>query len=216
MNKSRIKEKAAELRQRQGGTIFSFPIHEEEPFSEYAVVVYAGGKYFVYPEAADISFAALGIKTILEQFKKHGQDDNYDRNVRLISYDAQINAPSVTMRRARNTPGMVSSRTPVFTEGIDVTPKEDSEELMISARGVLKLSCLEMLDKNPKGVQFMDKYYQLLAMRKYGKTAAAIKQEVRRMNKDQAIQWIERTYKHYILDDMEVMNIMQTVAGNKR
>ena len=53
----------------------------------------------------------------------------------------------------------------------------------------------------------MVEFYQLLAMRKYGKTVAAIKQEVRRMGKDQAIKWIEQTHKKYIHDDMEIMNI---------
>jgi hypothetical protein len=212
LNKGQIEKKAAELRKQLGGTIFAFPIHEEEPFSEYAVVVYAGGKYHLYPEAADVSLAALGVKTILEQFKKIGQDSDYKRNVRFISYDAQINAPSVTMRRLKK--DNVSK--PLLKEGVDVFKRNDEEGYLFNSRGLLKWTYIEMVDeKNPKAVHFMDEYYKLLAIRKYGKTAAAIKQEIRRMNKEQAIDWIERTYKQYIRDDTEVMNIMQTLAGNK-
>ena len=54
----------------------------------------------------------------------------------------------------------------------------------------------------------MDKYYQLLATRKYGKTAAAIKQEVRKMSKDQVVGWLEQTYEKYVHDGMEIMSFL--------
>jgi hypothetical protein len=101
MNESQIRTKAKQLRQELGGTIFAFPLEEDNPFSRYAVVVYAGEQYFIYPEASDISEAATGVLTLLEEMKKHGYDTNYERNVRLISYQTQIDAPSVTMKRLK-------------------------------------------------------------------------------------------------------------------
>ncbi len=101
MNKQGIEKKAEELRKQLGGIIFAFPIDEVDPFSKYAVVMYAGGMYHIYPDAADISLAAVGVKTILEQLELHGEDADYQRNVRFISCEAQMNAPSVTMRRLK-------------------------------------------------------------------------------------------------------------------
>lgn len=80
---------------------------------------------------------------------------------------------------------------------------------IISARGLLKFSYIEMVDeKNPKASRFMNEYYKLLATRKYGKTAVAIKQEVRKMSKDQAFRWLEQTFEKYVHDDMEIMNFL--------
>ncbi|MNW62098.1 hypothetical protein D3C74_402070 [compost metagenome] len=108
-----------------------------------------------------------------------------------------------------------NSSRPLFEIGVDVAKKEDDpEDFVFFARGLLKWTYIEMVDeKNPKAVQFMNEYYKLLAMRKYGKTAAAIRQEVRRMTKDEAIGWIERTYKRFIPDDREVFNIVSLLAN---
>ena len=94
-------EKAKHLRDQLGGTIFAFPINESNPFSAYSVVVYAGGRYFAYPDASDISEAALGVVTILQEMKKNGYDVDYERNVRMVSYQAQMDAPSTVMRRLK-------------------------------------------------------------------------------------------------------------------
>lgn len=94
-------EKAKQLREQLGGTIFGFPIDENNPFSQYAVVMYAAGQYFAYPTATDISEAATGIMILLGEMKKHGYDTDYERNVRLISYQAQMDAPSTVMRRLK-------------------------------------------------------------------------------------------------------------------
>ena len=94
-------ETAKNLRQQLGGTIFAFPIEPDNPFSTYAVVVYAEGKYFVYPETNDISEAAAGVLVILEEFKKIGIAKDYNTDVRMITYKAQMDAPSVTMRRLK-------------------------------------------------------------------------------------------------------------------
>lgn len=101
LDKKQITSTAKSLRAKFGGTIFAFPIEENNPFSTYAVVVYAGGKYFVYPEASNISDAALGVTTILREFKKIGEAVDYERNVRFISYQTQMDAPNVTMRRLK-------------------------------------------------------------------------------------------------------------------
>lgn len=94
-------ETAKSLREQLGGTIFAFPIEPDNPFSTYAVVVYAEGQYFVYPEATDITEAAAGILTILDEFKKRGLAKDYNKDVRMISYQKQMDAPSVTMRRLK-------------------------------------------------------------------------------------------------------------------
>lgn len=200
--------RAKQYRENLGGTIFAFPIQEDDPFSSYAIVMYAGGQYFAYPNATDISEAASGILILLEEMKKSGMDADYERNVRLISLQVQMDAPSTTMRRLKK--GNISKP---FFNGDDYTEASAEAEDMISARGLLKLSYLQVVDeKNSKASQFMDKYYQLLASRKYGKTAAAIKQEVRKMGKDQVCGWLEQTFKKYVHDDMEVMNFLGSLG----
>ncbi|MNC15162.1 hypothetical protein D3C76_307130 [compost metagenome] len=199
LSKQQIQDKAATLRERLGGSIFGFPIHEDNPYSSYAVVFYAGGQYHVYPEAKDISFAALGVRTILEQLQKRGISVNYTDAVRLVSYEAQVNAPDVTMRRLRN-------------RQADYSTTETGTEL-INGKGAVKMAYFGMVDdKNPKCGQFMEQYYKLLASRRYGKTAAAIKQEVRKMNKDQAAGWIDRTYaKYFKSEDITILELFRSL-----
>ena len=202
-------ETAKQLRERVGGTIFSFPIEEDNPFSAYAVVMYTGGQYFAYPDATDISMASAGVLILLEELKKIGQDADYERNVRLVSYQAQMDAPSTVMHRLKKE----NVSKPIYS-GDDYKAATEEAEDQISARGVLKFSYIAMVeDKKPKATQFMEQYYQLLATRKYGKTVAAIKQEVHRMGKDQAIKWIEQTYEKYIHDDTEIITIFNRLKG---
>ncbi|ARF66713.1 hypothetical protein B7C51_01150 [Paenibacillus larvae subsp. pulvifaciens] len=198
-------EKAKEIRKKLGGKIFAFPINDKDPFSKYAIVVYEGGIYHVYPEAEDISTAAVGIKVTLEQYQRNGEILDYDKDVRFVSYATQVNAPNVTMRRLKK---MQDNSKSLLQEDIDVT--DTVEGRAFSGRGIVKFSYLSAIDdKLPKAIKFMDEYYKLLATRKYGKTAAAIKQEVRRMTKDEAIRWIERTYRSYVNDDTEVIGMCQ-------
>ncbi|MEV2286517.1 hypothetical protein ABND12_21360 [Paenibacillus larvae] len=198
-------EKAKQIKKELGGKIFSFPINDKDPFSKYAVVVYEGDTYHVYPEAEDISTAAVGIKVTLEHYKRNGEILDYDKDVRFVSYATQVNAPNVTMRRLKK---MQDSSRSLLQEDFDVTETEEGRAF--SGRGIVKFSYLSAIeDKLPKAIKFMDEYYKLLATRKYGKTAAAIKQEVRRMTKDEAIRWIERTYRSYVNDDTEVIGICQ-------
>ena len=42
--------RAKQIRESLGGTLFAFPIEEDNPFSSYAIVMYAGGKYFAYSQ----------------------------------------------------------------------------------------------------------------------------------------------------------------------
>ncbi|AQZ46074.1 hypothetical protein [Paenibacillus larvae] len=198
-------ERAKQIKKELGGKIFAFPINDKDPFSKYAIVVYEGGTYHVYPEAEDISTAAIGIKVTLEQYQRNGENLDYDRDVRFISYVAQMDAPDVRMRRLKK---MQDSSKSLLQEDFDVTETEEGRAF--SGRGIVKFSYLSAIeDKLPKAIKFMDEYYKLLATRKYGKTAAAIKQEVRRMTKDEAIRWIERTYRSYVNDDTEVIGMCQ-------
>lgn len=214
LNINEIQKRAEKMRQQVGGTIFGFPINEADPLSKYAVTVYTVAGYNTYPEPLTIQEAAAGILETLNGFKENGMDDDYERNVRLVSYDAQLNAPDVTMRRLRNTPRVFNSNAPVYEEGVDVTScNEEEGDFLITARGLLKWTYIEMIEnKNPKAIQFMHEYYKLLAIRKYGKTAAAIKQEVRRMNRGAAIAWIEQTHQKYVHDDTEIISIMDSLT----
>jgi len=199
-------EKAKQLRERVGGTIFAFPNQEDNPLSSYAIVMYAGGRYFPYPNATDISMASAGVLILLEELKKVGQDADYERNVRIVSYQAQMDAPSTVMRQLRK------SHSKPFFSGDDYKEASEEAEDTISARGVLKLSYIQMTEeKNPKAILFMDEYYKLLATRKYGKTAAAIKQEVRKMTKDQALRWLEKTFEKHVHEDMEIFSIISSL-----
>lgn len=208
-----IEKKAAELREQHGGTIFVFPIKEDDPFSKYVFTFYLGKKFTTYPQYMSINEAASNILETLNTLKENGYDSDYERNVRMITYEAQVNAPDVTMRRLKNSGHFIKKNdkpTGYLQEGIDVFSTDDGYNF--SAKGLIKFTYLSMVDDDlPKAHQFMDKYYKLLAMRRYGKTSVAIKHEVRKMNKDQAIQWIEKTYKQYIHDDMEVSNILNSL-----
>lgn len=203
--------KARELKEQLGGTIFAFPIEGNNPFSAYAIVMYAEGTYFPYPNAANISEASLGVLTLLEELKKIGQDADYERNVRLVSYQTQMDAPSTVMKRLKKK----NAKRPLLEEVKDISKGSEETGHIIYARGLLKLSYFMMVDeKNPKASQFMTEYYKLLAMRKYGKTAAAIKQEVRKMSKDQVSRWLEETFDKYIHDDLEIMNIFHGLGAS--
>lgn len=48
-----------------------------------------------------ITEAASGVITILDEFKKIGIAKDYNENVRMITFSAQMDAPSVTMRRLK-------------------------------------------------------------------------------------------------------------------
>lgn|GEM_PF-2139328 len=204
MTEDQIKTRAHELRKQLGGTIFVFPIEEDNPYSGYAVVVYRQGINFVYPQATDISLAAAGVKTIMDLFKDEGISVTYEKDVRFISYQAQMDGPNVMMRRLKKEGGCVRS---VYSQDDLLDGTEDTGPLL-SARGTLKLTYLSMVEDDvPKAAQMMDKYYELLAMKRYGKPAREIRKDVRRMSKDEAITWIERTYGQFIKDPMEVFNL---------
>lgn len=205
MNVTEIEQKADAIKKQHGGKIFAFPIDEQDPFSKYAVTMFTGWEYKTFPNLLGMEEAAAGVAQILESLRENGLDADFERNVRMVSYDAQFNAPSVTMHRLKKEAGIKPSGD--LKEGTDITPT--AEGYNFSGRGLVKFSYLQMIDDDlPKAAQFMNKYYELLAMKRYGKTAAAIKQEVRRMNKDAAIKWIEQTYARYINDPMQVSDIL--------
>ncbi|MBB6692336.1 hypothetical protein H7B90_13070 [Cohnella xylanilytica] len=210
-----IEQMAREMQQRLGGKIFVFPIRDGDPFSHYAIAIDVGaGQFKMYEDSFSINEAAACLLTLIDSLKSEGFEVEYERDVRFVSYGAQMNAPDVTMRRIRNTPGAFKPSSQLMEKGADVRPNpEDPEGVLLSARGILKFCLLEMMDKNPKGALFMGEYFKLLASRRYGKTAAAIKQEVRRMSKHEAVQWAERTYTRYISNDRDIMDIFQRLRG---
>ncbi|AOK91974.1 hypothetical protein [Paenibacillus polymyxa] len=209
-----LKAIAADMHKQLGGKIFAFPIEEENPLSKFAVAAFNGKDYSVYPNAMTIEEAAAGILEVLNGFKEEGWDHDYERNVRFVSCQAQIDAPSVTMRRLKKG----NYTRPAYESDIDVMDNpDDPEGKLISARGLIKFSYLTMInEKNPVAIRFMDEYYKLLASFRYGKTAAAIKQEVRRMGKDEAIHWIERTHERYIKDDRTIMDIFHSLGKGEQ
>ncbi|TQS01401.1 hypothetical protein [Paenibacillus ottowii] len=211
-----LKARAADMHKRLGGTIFAFPIEEENPLSKYAVAVFNGKDYSVYPNAMTIEEAAAGILEVLNGFKEEGWDHDYERNVRFALYQSQVDAPSVTMRRLKK--GKGNYTIPAYESDIDVMDNpDDPEGKLFSARGLIKFSYLTMIDeKNPVAISFMNEYYKLLASFRYGKTAAAIKQEVRRMGRDEAIRWIEHTYERYIKDSRTITDILNAVGKGQR
>ncbi|EOO23562.1 hypothetical protein IIU_06969 [Bacillus cereus VD133] len=200
-----IQEEAKRYQQEFGGEIFVFPIEEENPQSLYAVVVYAGEAFHVFSEAVTVEDAAIGVQTILECFEKEGMEKEYAEVVRFITGEAQLNAPHVTMRRLKKESKFVTvpNKFDYFEQG---------DGYALSARGVLKYTYIAMVQEQlPKAIQFMNKYYRLLVTRGYGKSVAGIKKEVKRMNEDEAIGWLECTYEKYLGNGDEIMNIMNSL-----
>lgn len=207
MNFSTIETRAAEMRRRLGGTIFSFPINENDPGSKYAVTIFVGPGFRTFPTPLTIEEAAAGVRETLEGMKELGMGGSFEHDVRFVVGEAQMNAPNVTMRRLKKSE---AGRAPL-EQGVDVVPNpDDPGSILFSARGVLKFSIIEMFERNPKAVKLLDGYCKLLASKQYGKTAAAIKQEVLRMGKHEALRWAERTYTRYITDSREVLNLLGT------
>ena len=208
---------AKEYHERLGGRFFVFPVEPDNPHSKYAFAMYDGKQFHTYAEAVPVEEAAANLKGAIEAFEEVFKAKvEWDRDVRFISTEAQVNSDNVTMRRLRNSGELRTvGSTGYLVEGVDVS-KDDNVDggYTFSGRGLIKFMYLES-DDTPKARQFMDGYYQLLAMRRYGKTAAAIKREVKRMSKDDAVTWIEKTYAKYIHDDMEISNIMQELGGRE-
>lgn len=218
MNKLIVEQRADEIRKERGGKIFAFPYEIDNPHSKYVVTLYTGDQYITYPKLLDdISDAAAGVQRLLETLKRNGQDADFERVVRFVSYEAQVNAPDVRMRKLKKEGHLINQSAPrgFLKTGVDVKPFENGEEgYNFSAQGVIKMSYLTMVeDKTPNASKFMNDYYKLLAMKKYGKTAAGIKQEVYRMDKSEAISWIERTYKKYVNSDFEIFDIFNSLKA---
>lgn len=206
MNIKEIEKEAENIKKQMGGTIFAFPIEADNPLSKYAVVTMVSNNVSVFPKECSVEEAALGILEILKGYKKVGYDADYEKNVRFLSFQPQMDAPSVTMRRLKKD----LNQKPFFQTEKDVI--QNGDDYSFTARGIIKMSYLSMVeDKLPKPKQFMTEYYKLLSMRKYGKSITGINKEVNRMSKDEANQWIERTYKQYIHDDKEILSLMELI-----
>ncbi|NLJ94057.1 MAG: hypothetical protein GX326_00980 [Clostridiaceae bacterium] len=105
MNKKTIKKAkktALGMQKNMGGIIFAFPIDEDDPFSKFVLVVDVGTKFDVFPELFDITEVANGILEMINIFKRNGIEVLYERDVRFAFYEAQKNAPSITMKKLRD------------------------------------------------------------------------------------------------------------------
>lgn len=216
LNIEQVKEKAKTLKETFGGIIFAFPLVENNPYSKYAISYYTGEQFVTFPDELNVSEVAAGIIEIMETLNKVGMNIDYDNDVRFMLHDAQINAPDVTMRKLKKE-GVYQSRTePLLKEKEDIITRTDTgeEDYYFTPIGIVKFSYLSMIDdKMPKAIEFMDGFYKLLAMNKYGKTSAAIKQEVRRKGKVEGIEWIEKVYKKYIKDDYAIHRLMSSLKS---
>lgn len=208
MNMQLLEKTATEMKANLGGRIFAFPVEADNPYSTYAVAVFDGTTCRVYTRSFSVEEAAGAALAALECFKSSGIPASYEEDVRFVSYDAQVNGPSIGMRRLKK----ANQAKPFLEAGVGLFglhKSDGSKEETISPLGVLKLSYLQMVEaSNPKCKEVMEGYYRLLASKRYGKTVAAIRQEVRRMTKDQARGWLEETYAKYVQDSFEVFNLI--------
>ena len=199
--------KAEQIKEESGGTIFAFPTEEENPFSPFAVVMYMNGKYFTYPDAADISEASATVLVILSKFKECGLVADYKRNVRFRLSQAQMDKVWNQFKKDHIT-------RLALTEGKYFTKGSKDTKVFVTDWGLLLLFNTMIVDeKNPEA--FMEEYYKLLAAREYGKTPAEIKQEVLKMGRSEAFDWLNQTYEKYFYDDSEFIEILNKFEINK-
>jgi hypothetical protein len=86
------------------------------------------------------------------------------------------------------------------------------QELLLTGKGVLKLLIIAYKeDSLPKGELGIDELCKMLALRKYGKGAKAIKRDIDKMDMPEAMNWISRIWeKHVTGNDMiELFNRIQ-------
>lgn len=102
MTNNEIRRKAKDIRKNNGGRIFAFPILEEDPFSKYAIVVDTGKRLSIFQERLVVEEVAQCILVLIEMLERNGTEISYDQDVKFISYDAQINSPSITMKKLRD------------------------------------------------------------------------------------------------------------------
>ncbi len=209
IDKAAIEAEAQAYRAKIGGIFIIFPIEPDNPRSLYAFTTLWGDIVHVYHEALPVEEAAASLQMAIEAYEETFKTKiDWDRDVKFISTEAQVNADNVTMRRLRNSGELRPAAPTGYLTSEDVRHETEPEErYLFSARGLIKFMYLESHD-TPKAAGFMDKYYQLLAMKKYGATAAHIRREVKRMTTGEAVKWIERTYSTYIHDDSEIFDLM--------
>lgn len=102
MNKKKMIKRAKRIKKDSGGKVFAFPIDRDDPFSKYVLVLDLGVEFNVFPEKLDITEVAQCIFEAIQIFERNGFKISYEEDVRFVVYEAQMNAPSVTMRRLRD------------------------------------------------------------------------------------------------------------------
>jgi len=216
MNTAEIIKRSTAIREQQGGQIFAMPLDEADPNSKYVISMYAGDEIHVFPDVVDISEAAVAVVHILDALKEEGLDSDYARNVRFAMTEAQLNSPDVRMHELKGGAGVTMLRPQPIGANADFTKREDgSEGVEVSARGLLKMCYIEMVDsQNKNAARLMEEYYKLLALNRYGKSATAIRQEVSGMSKDQVLKWIESTHARFIRDDLAFVEIFVRLTSS--
>ena len=92
--------------------------------------------------------------------------------------------------------------TPPAGHGFCRKTVDGEEEIMFTGRGVVLTVYLAWRDDSlPKAREAFRRYCEYLAKRKYGGSTTDIFDEVRRMGKDRAVDWIRATYGKYVTDD---------------
>lgn len=94
MDKSKeceVIKKAKEIAKNTGGKIFAFPVENDNPFSQFALVVRISGKYMVFDDLLDMRGVAQGILETRKMLNKNGIKTNYDKDVRFVLYEPQKN-----------------------------------------------------------------------------------------------------------------------------
>ncbi len=199
---SKIKQKVRELQNINGGKIFVFPISPDDPFSKYTFTIDTGKEVIVFPNEMGMEEAAGAIDYVLKSFKEEGIDISYEEDVRFIMNEAQVNAPSVTMRRLKKEHHFQP-----------ITPIKKDDEVLLSACGVLILTYFAVKDENnAKADRLLNDYCRLLSQRKYGGSTSQIKRNLMLMSREEAVKNLRQVHGKYV-SDIELLELFNSMTG---
>lgn len=92
---------AKDIQRECGGKIFAFPIEPDNPHSKYALVMDVGGNFKAFDKPMDVEEEAEGVLYLINLFNEENIKCTYEEDVRFIFYEAQRNAPSISMRKLK-------------------------------------------------------------------------------------------------------------------
>lgn len=85
-------------------------------------------------------------------------------------------------------------------------------EVLLSGRGVLKMSMMAYKDgRTANGEAVIAEVCKLLALRRYGKGAEAIQQDIDGMDLEAALQWVEGIWDKYLTGD-DVLDLISRLT----